>query len=400
MTVFENSPIISVMPEKELQLSEPRQDRLRPVFEQATKVFKNEFEGIAMDGYRWEFESERDLFEKEKRDMIEQNRGVLMITGDLRDDPLLLPRIYYPSAQRGSDDLRTRILLPERSARLIRMLDTGKIENREATSRLQSEFFLEATRAMLSDNLQGVSLDFDQDLIQFILKGYFSSVVQRGNAYDEPEKAADYIHQIVERLSGSQFDDFALVVAGLQVGIIYQGEPLFTQYYGADDIVQKLIANSMLPKFVRRMDQKYVWFRSDAADVGYDLPQLDDEDVVLVLCKEFGIEKDQKHLISAYLSGDLGVRFLDAVSSESRKKSREERFKARLADDLGKEELAKQLQTAMASREIEEQPDYSTYQDTHQNYETDEEYEEDPEVVRRARFVKGKKPNKAEMFED
>ncbi len=144
------------------------------------------------------------------------------------------------------------------------------------------------------------------------------------------------------------------------------------------------------------MDQKHIWFKVNASELGFKLPPIKDDDKLLEVWPRFGSGKPIKRAIEAYLSGELGKAFLEDISREEVERIREERFQSSMDDEAERESIAQKLRSAMKSVIIDEEPDYSQYADR-TDFGVQEEIEEDPEVVRQARRLKNKKPNERQV---
>jgi len=364
---------------------EPRYERTGVGFMQATKVFSREFpDAVAANGYTWVYEDFGRLIEKERDALYEENTGVLAVaSGRIGDDFLLLPRIPFASARHGSDVVRKRLILPLPTAAIVWQMDSGKIDDREVLSTKHSELFLGAARALLSDNMERHELPADQDLVQFQLNQFLISIRQRGRMYGLEDQAEEYAGKINAYFEQTPKDQFRVVVSGLKNTLELNGEPFLTHYYGADNIVQNLIANTLLPEFLKRMDQKHIWFKVNASELGFKLPPIKDDDKLLEVWRRFGSGKPVRRVIEAYLSGELGKAFLEGISRVEVERIREERFQSSMNDET-------------ESVTLDEEPDYSQYTDR-TDFGAQEEIEEDPEVVRQARRLKNKKPNERQV---
>lgn len=406
MTEFNFSPIILFMTKSELPNPNFRNDRIIPNFKITSKIWEKELPRGAAEGYTWVYVPDGELLRRDQEQIMAENSGVLQtVVGEVAWEPILLPRVYGPTGIGGSESHNQRILVPQSIAKTIAGLDSGKIDQRDTLSKNHSALFLEATVGVLDDIVNIVELSLDPDLLNFEFAQHFRFMMENAADMGEEEKAREYIRKITSELGGQPLDQFSIVLSGLRTTILLKGKPFFTNYYGADDIVRKMISNDLLPAFVKGMDQKNVWFRADAAKTSaFDLPEFSEDDLLIQECRKSGFGSDIKKLIEAYISGDLGVGFINRISEGFIADLKERRLQGALGDEDGRKALAEQMRMAMmgASNDLSEELTTVMYDagQSDEQGETHDDLEEDSDVARRIRQLKKKKPLDSKSFED
>lgn len=304
--------------------------RVQVSFDTSSKVLERLLPLNMAAGSSWSFVDSSILMGRERDLLLSENAGVLSVAkGVITDDSLLLPRIHFPTAQFKADALGKKILMPRSKESALLGLDPGKIENRETISVLHAELFLEATRALLTGNTKHLKLETDPDLLNYLLDRYLLSVAQRGDMLGQVQQAEDFRSRISEYVNETGPDVFQVVLTGMRARVLHKDQPFFMSYYGADDIIQRLLANSALPLFSRRMDQKFVWFRqNDANAAGYSLPPIPEDDALMQTYREASGNMTLEQVIKLYIDGELGARFLEKISKEERDAARKARLKA------------------------------------------------------------------------
>lgn len=381
-------------------------ERIIPNFRVTTKVWGKEMPPGSTDGYSWVYVPDQELLWRDQEQIIAENNGVLeTVLGEAAWDPILLPRVYDPTGIGDSSEEKARILVPQSIAGAIVGRDSGKIDQRDELSRAHGKLFVEATVGVLDDIVSIVELSGDPDLLNFEIAQHFRFMMENAAEIGEQEKARDYISKITSSLSGQPLDQFSIALSGLRTTVLYKQKPYFTNYYGADDIVRKMISNALLPAFVKGMDQKHIWFRSDAAkSSAFDLPDFSEGDLLVQACKKFGFGSDIKQFIEAYLSGDLGVGFINGISEEFIADLKERRLQGVFDNEEERKGLAERMKQAMlgADTDLDANPAGLTPAIGQNDSLIDqyEDLEKDADMIRRERLAKKRKPLMQRPFED
>lgn len=242
----------------------------------------------------------------------------------------------------------------------------ANIQDRQHVSDREVALFELATVSVLEMNAKSVDLKGDEAALEDGIIGFMLFLNEFTQKHPEFDQTPTLHERFLDLLDAKKGDGIFVRVKGLCVSVIAGETSLFTSNFFPDEGLRFVIAHKMFGKFDSYMSQKYSWFSpSQAMKDGIALEGDIKEEIDDLLAD---IDpKDTKKLVEMYLSGELGLKYLDM-------KLKDKREEVAKRNKEQKEDLAEKLKHNLLGVD-DSIPDYSSYEVEEETSEVEEPLE-------------------------
>ena len=247
----------------------------------------------------------------------------------------------------------------------------ANLQDRQLVSDREVALFELSTISVLEMNAKSVDLKGDEAAVEDGIVGFMLFLNEFTQKHPELKQAPTLHERFLDILETKKREGIFVRVNGLCVSVCAGDTPLFTSNFFPDEGLRFVIAHRMFGKFDSFMSQKYSWFSpSQTMKDGITLEGDIKEEIDNLLAD---IDpKDTKKLVEMYLSGELGLKYLDMKLKDKR-----EEVAKRNKEQI--EDLAEKLKQELFVPD-DSMPDYSSYETEDHAQEVDELLEMEDEV--------------------
>ncbi len=323
---------------------------------------------VSQKGVR--FATEEALAEAEEAQFAREN-GIIEMFGE--ESQAMKDYVFEP----GLNNAVTGNSILIRDGQVIPLVTKrgANLQDRQLVSDREVALFEIATVSVLEMNAKSVDLKGDEAALEDGIVGFILFLNEFTQKHPKLDQTPTLHERFLDILDAKKGDGIFVRVKGLCVSVFAGDTSLFTSNFMPDEGLRFVIAHRMFGKLDSYMSQKYSWFSpSQTMKDGISLDGVMKEEIDKLLAD---IDpKDTKKLVEMYLSGELGLKYLDMKLKDKReevaKRNREQ-----------KEDLAEKLKQKLLGVD-DSIPDYSNYEvveETHEVEEPLEMEEEEPVIV-------------------
>lgn len=255
---------------------------------------------------RVRFKSEDEIVRLEM-EAFERYNSILGMFGE--NSQILTDAVFGPVRYHVGDG--STIFLQNDVALAVTELSGQNISDRKKVSDRECVLYEFATSSFLENSALTVDATETEAAVKECIQQFNSFLDEFISNNPELESAATLHQQFAEIIEGKSAQGLNVKVKGVLVSLLAGDQSLFTINRQLDRKLRYLMANRMFNKFDFYMSQKFTWFSpSEKTKNGLVFqPEMDEE--LEGILKDFEAS-DTKQLVQMYLSGELGLKYLDS----------------------------------------------------------------------------------------
>ncbi len=278
----------------------------------------------------------------ERKVFLEEN-GVVALLGSMSDPVISL---LFESSGRFANDGKSVALSSDFFRPLVRLRGEN-MPDRKAVSGFEVILFDMTAISALGIAAKREDAPPSPNYINGAISDFRAFLINAEGDADNGE-VSKFRHSLKELIDKADESDFSLEVKGLSSTICYKGESLFTANYYLDQSMRFYLINRMRKKYSELMSNKHFWF-APSEKINQEIPI--EPRMLEVIESLFSPQDTTEQIISQYISGEMGVKFVSMKEKELQLEAME----------LNKD-LAVKIKQRMTSGGDFSGPDYSKYE--------------------------------------
>ena len=258
---------------------------------------------------RVKFVPEAKIVEVEEQNFLRENT-ILDLFGD--DSEMLKEAVFRPSVY-NTEDGQVILLRDNNMGDLVRKQGIN-IRDRQLVSDRQGALYELTASGVLGINSQNIPTQM-VGAVEMLVDDFSAFLTEFTKSHHENDHASRLPTQFHNILNSSE--GLNVKIKGVCVSLDSENSSLFTLNYTFDQAVRFVLAHKMFDKFHSLMNKKYTWFSPSERFLSGVALDNDMEGEMNDLLK-MSDAQDPRKLVDAYVSGELGARYLEMTMGKAK----------------------------------------------------------------------------------